>query len=158
MKRAALEARLRKESYVSISDRLGVSVNTVRAWVKEMTVTMLPQEEAEELRAHEVAGYDQSEQRLQAYMDMCAREAARREAEGLPFTHQLEQLGKFEEILSKVRTQRAHLLGINVPVQVKHNVTVRTTFDAQVEGLVSDLLGGGNVMSAPDMVDVGEDE
>lgn len=156
-KRAALEARLRKESYRSISDRLGVSVGTVRVWVKEMTQTMLPPEECEELRAQEANSLDESESRILAMIQMSAKAAAARDEEGLPFGHQLELMARLEDQLDKVRKQRAMLLGLNTPVQVKHNITVRTEFDAEVEALTSELLGGGNVMSTPDMVDTGEE-
>ncbi len=155
-KRAALEARLRKESYRSIADRLGVSVGTVRTWVKEMTQTMLPAEECQELRAQEAAGLDESEARIINLMEMVAREAVRRESEGLSIDPQIERMQQLESTLANVRKQRALLLGLNTPVQVKHNITVRTEFDAEVEALCSDLLGGGNVMTTPDMVDTGD--
>lgn len=156
-KRAALEARLRKESYRSIADRLGVSVGTVRTWVKEMTQTMLPQEEVEELRAQEAASLDASEARITMLMEMVAEEAANRKQEGMSVDPQVERMQQLETSLNNVRKQRALLLGLNTPVAVKHNITVRTEFDAEVEALTADLLGGGNVMSTPDMVDVGED-
>ena len=155
--RTALEMRLKKHSYRAIADEIGVSVSTVTIWIKELTQTMLPQEEAAELRAHEAASYDESEKRILAMMELCARDAARREAEGQAYGYQLEQLERFETVLINVRKQRAMLLGINVPVTVKHNITVRTEFDAKVEALVSELTGGGNLMTTPDMVDVGDE-
>ncbi len=156
-KRAALEARLRKVPYRVIADDLDVSVATVRFWVKEMTQTYLPQEDIEELRAQEANSYDESERRIQTMMEMVAREGQRREAEGLSIDAQVERMQQLENTLTNVRKQRALLLGLNTPVQVKHNVTVRTEFDAEVESLVSDLLGGGNVMTDPELVDVGEE-
>ena len=157
MKRAALEMRLKKHSYRAIADELKVSVSTVSLWVKEMTQTLLPQAEIEELRAHDAASYDESERRILAMMELCARDAANREAEGKAYGYQLEQLERFEVVLINVRKQRAMLLGMNVPVTVKHNITVRTEFDAKVEALVSELTGGGNLMTTPDMVDVGDE-
>ena len=156
-KRAALEARLRKESYRSIADRLDVTVGTVRVWVREMTQTMLPQDEVEELRAQEAAGYDESEARTLYLIELTAKEAQQRSDESLSTQTQVEMIAKLNDQLTSIRKQRAMLLGLNVPVQVKHNITVRTEFDAEVEALVSDLLGGGNVMTAPDMIDVGEE-
>ncbi len=157
-KRTALERRLKKVSYRAIADELGVSVGTVTTWVKEMTVTMLPQEEVEQLRAQEATAWDESEQRLLALIEMVARVAEKRERDDLPIGHQLEQLAAFEDRLAVVRKQRALLLGLNAPVTVKHAHTVRTEFDAEVEGLVSDLLGGGTVLSQPDEVDTGDME
>lgn len=157
-KRAALEARLRKEPLRVIADNLGVSVGTVRTWIKEMTQTYLPQEEIEELRAHEANSLDESEVRVMKLMEMVAKTASERAAMNLPYGHQVEQLERFEVTLSNIRKQRALLLGLNTPVQVKHNITVRTEFDAEVEALVSDLLGGGNVMTPPDMVDTGSED
>ncbi len=91
-------------------------------------------------------------------MEMIARIAFKREQDNLPIGHQLEQLAGFEDRLANVRKQRALLLGMNAPVSVKHAHTVRTEFDAEVEGLVSDLLGGGTVLSDPTEVDTGDAE
>lgn len=155
-KRTALERRLKKVSYRAIADELQVSVSTVTSWVKEMTVTMLPQEEVEQLRAQEAAAWDESERRMEALIEMVAEIAARREREQLPIGHQLEQIAGFEDRIANCRKQRALLLGLNAPVSVKHAHTVRTEFDAEVEGLVSDLLGGGYVLTKPDEVDTGD--
>lgn len=155
-KRAALEMRLKKVSYRAIADELNVSVSTVTIWVKEMTVTMLPQEEVEQLRTQEVAALDESERRMLTLIDMVARVAAEREQQKQPIGHQLEQIAGFEDRLQTVRKQRALLLGLNAPVSVKHAHTVRTEFDAEVESLVSDLLGGGTVLSDPEQVDTGD--
>ena len=156
-KRAVLEARLRKEPHHKIADRMGISVYTVRLWLKEMTQTMLPQDEIEELRAQEAAGIDALEQRANDMLDMLLKEGASREAEGLSNLVIVEQLQRVQEHVIVLKKRRAMLLGLDTPVTVKHNITVRTEFDAEVEALVSDLLGGGNVMSAPDQVDVGSD-
>lgn len=155
-KRAALEARLRKVPYRVIADDLGVSVDTVRYWVREMTQTILPQEEAVELRAQEANALDESESRILAMIELCKVEAQRRADNGDGIGYQLERIAKFEEVLEKVRNRRSMLLGLNVPVAVKHQVTVRTEFDAEVESLVADLSGGGDLLSGPDMVDVGD--
>jgi transcriptional regulator with XRE-family HTH domain len=155
-KRVALERRLKKVSYRAIADELDVSVGTVTNWVKEMTVTMLPQEDLEQLRAQEVAGYDESERRMEYLISMIAETIVERKADGQPYGHQLEQLAGFEDRIATVRKQRALLLGLNAPVSVKHAHTVRTEFDAEVEGLVSDLLGGGHVLTQPDEVDTGD--
>lgn len=154
-KRAALEARLRKESYRKISDDLGVSVGTIRLWVKEMTVTMLPQEELVELRAQEAASYDESEHRILTAIGIIINVIERREAELLPVGHQMEQLAAFEDRLNNVRKQRALLVGLNVPVKVNHAVTVRTEFDQEVEELTTLLLNGGDLLSGPEDVDTG---
>jgi hypothetical protein len=155
-KRTALERRLKKVSYRAIADELGVSIGTVRMWVKEMTVTMLPQEEIEELRAQDAAGYDESEQRTLWMMELTAKDADALTAEGKPTDRQVELLAKLNDQLIHIRKQRAMLLGMNAPVKVEHKHTVRTEFDAEVESLVTDLLGGGKVLSQPDQVDVGD--
>lgn len=156
-KRAALEARLRKEPYRQIADNLGVSVGTVRMWVKEMTVTMLPQEELVELRAQEAAGYDASELRILTAIGLLIDIIEKRNREDLPVGHQLEQMAGFEDRLNNVRKQRALLLGTNVPVKVNHAVTVRTEFDQEVEELTSLLLNGGDLLSGPEDVDTGQE-
>lgn len=162
-KRYALEQRLVKRSFRAIADELGISIETCRMWIKEMTQTMLPQEEIEELRAQEADALDASEQRILMCMEWIAKEADRRTAhkdeagnpDPLPIGHQLEQMAGFEDRLANVRRQRAKLLGVDVPVRVAHTLTVRTEFDAEVEELVSQLLGGGKLLSTPDQVDTG---
>lgn len=157
-KRAALEARLRKESFSSIADRMGVTITTVRNWVDEMTVTMLPAEESAELRAQEVAGIDILEARAHEMIDMLARQAARKELNQENIQYETEQIARWQEHIVRLKERRSKYLGLDTPPIVKHNVTVRTEFDAEVESLVSDLLGGGNVMSHPEIVDVGTDD
>lgn len=156
-KRVILEGRLRKESYASLSDRLGVAISTCRLWAKEMTVTMLPQEELEELRAMEVAGYDASESDLWLLIDMAKREGAKAELEERSTVAIREQIARLHSQIGDVRRARALLLGLNAPVMVQHKHTVRTGFDAEVESLVSDLLGGGILQTGPDVVDTGTD-
>jgi hypothetical protein len=155
--RVALERRLQKVSLRAIADELNVTIATVRTWIREMTQTMLPQQEIEELRAHEAAGLDESEERIRSIIAGIKKLAAERETERLSISTQLDQLAMFEDRLERIRKQRAQLLGLNVPMQVKHNITVRTEFDAEVEALASDLLGGGNLMTTPEMIDVGEE-
>lgn len=156
-KRAALEARLRKEPLRKIANDQGVSVSTVRLWIKEMTQTMLPQEEVEELRAMEADSLDASENRILTAIAIVIDVIEKRNREDLPIGHQLEQLAGFEDRLNNVRKQRAQLLGINVPVKVNHAVTVRTEFDAEVEELTSLLLNGGDLLSGPTDVDTGQE-
>ncbi len=155
--RAALEARLRREPLRKIADDLGVSMSTVRTWIKEMTQTYLPQEEIEELRAMEADSLDASEHRILTCMGLLIDIIEARTRESLPVGHQMEQMAGFEDRLNNVRKQRALLLGLNVPVKVNHAVTVRTEFDAEVEELTSLLLNGGDLLSGPDDVDAGQE-
>lgn len=155
-KRTALERRLNKVPYRIIADELGVSVGTVRFWVKEMTQIMLPQEEIEELRAQEAAGLDETEERARQAIGMLMAQAIRKEADGQTVSYELEAIKGWQEHIAQIKKQRAMLLGINAPVKVEHKHTVRTEFDAEVESLVSDLLGGGKVLSDPENVDVGD--
>jgi|SRR5882724_576951 len=153
-KRRALELRLAKEPYSRIADELDVSTATAHQWVRELTAIQLPQEDMDDVRAHEAAGYDASEQRVTAMMAMVADIAAERKAKNEPIGYQIEQLNSLEKTLGEVRKQRALLLGINRPVLVKHNVTIRNVLDDEIEALVSELSGGGNIMSDPEMVDL----
>jgi transposase len=155
--RAALEARLRKEPYREIAERLGVSIDTVRVWVKEMTQTMLPQEDIEELRAQDVNSLDEMERRTETMIEMATYEGAKRREEGASTVGIIEQIQRLQAHKLDIQKRRAALLGMDTPVKVQHAVTVRTEFDAEVESLVSDLLGGGKVLTDPEMVDVGED-
>lgn len=156
-KRAVLEARLRKESLRSISDRMGVSVGTVRVWIKEMTQTYLPLEEETELRAQEAAGIDALEANAYTMLDWLMREGARREQNQESTTGIVDQMQRVQEHITNLKKRRAALLGLDTPVKIKHQVTVRTEFDAEVEELTSWLTGGGNLLTGPDEVDLGAD-
>jgi hypothetical protein len=157
-KRRALELRLAKVSYRAIAEKLDIQVGTAHAWVKELTAIELPQEDMEEIRTHEADGYDASEQRLLGLMSMVAEQAQRKKDEGLSTDEEVKRIESLERTLMDVRKQRALLLGINRPTLVKHNVTVRNVLDEEIEALVSELAGGGNIMSDPELVDVGDNE
>ena len=155
-RRRACELRLNKVAYRVIADELGVSIGTVRSWVKESIVTMLPQEEAEVLRTMEAAGYDRDEHRALECINMLATQAARKQEENENIAEELEAIRRWQEHVNSLRKQRALLLGLNRPVKVEHALTVRSEFDAEVEALVSELAGGGKLLSTPDNLDVGD--
>lgn len=157
-KRRALELRLAKVSYRAIAKELDINVATCHTWVKELTATELPPEEMEELRAHEADGYDASEARLLGLMGMVAEQAQRKKDADLNTDGEVKQIESLERTLMDVRRQRAMLLGLNKPTLVKHNVTIRNVFDEEIEALVAELSGGGNIMSDPEMVDAGNDD
>lgn len=158
LKRKCLELRLKKLSYRAIADEVGKDVATVYAWVKELTAIQLPQEEMEDLRAQEAAGYDESESRLLAVMEMTAAQAQKCVDAGDNPSAYLARIESLERTLMDVRKQRSLLLGLNRPTLVQHNVTVRNVLDEEIEQLVSELTGGGNIMSDPEMVDAGNDD
>ncbi len=157
-KRRALELRLAKVPYRAIAKELDINVATAHQWVRELTAIELPQEDMEELRSHEADGYDASEARLLGLMGMVAEQAQRKKDNNESTDEEVKRIESLERTLMDVRRQRALLLGINKPTLVKHNVTVRNVFDEEIEALVSELSGGGNIMSDPDMVDVGDNE
>lgn len=157
-KRRALELRLAKHSYRSIAAELDVSVPTAHAWVRELTAIELPQDDMEDLRAQEAASYDESEKRLLACMEMTAGMAQKCIDEGTSPGHYLARIESLERTLMDVRKQRSMLLGLNRPTLVHHNVTIRNVLDEEIEALVSELSGGGNIMSDPEMVDSGADD
>ena len=155
-KRRALELRLAKVPYRAIAEELGSNVATVHQWVKELTAIDLPPEDMEELRAHEADGYDASEARLLGLMGMVAEQAQRKKDADLSTDAEVKQIESLERTLMDVRRQRALLLGISKPTLVKHNVTVRNVLDEEIEALVSELSGGGNIMSDPELVGGGQ--
>lgn len=157
-KRRALDLRLGKVPYRAIAEELGINVATAHAWVKEMTAITLPPEDMEEIRQHEADGYDASEARLLGLMGMVAEQAQRKKDANESTDEEVKRIESLERTLMDVRRQRALLLGINKPTLVKHNVTVRNVLDEEIEALVSELSGGGNIMSDPELVDVGDNE
>lgn len=157
-KRRALELRLGKVSYRAIAAELDISVQTAHQWVRELTAIQLPPEEMDDLRAHEASSYDDSEARLLGMMSMIAEQAQRKRDENKPVDSEVARIESIERTLMDVRRQRALLLGMNKPTLVKHNVTVRNVLDEEIEALVSELTGGGNIVSDPEMVDAGNDD
>lgn len=159
-KRRALELRLGKASYRAISAELDVNVATVHQWVRELTAIQLPQEDMDDLRAQEAAAYDASEERLLGCIAMMVQQAQRRLDVNpvCDVTNEMSRIESIERTLEGIRKQRALLLGANRPIMVKHNHTIRSVFDEEIELLVTELAGGGNVMSDPEMVDVGDND
>ncbi len=156
-KRRALELRLAKVPYRAIAKELDSNVASVHQWVKELTAIDLPPEDMEAIRAPEADGYDASEARLLGLMGLVAEQAQRKKDDGLSTDAEVKQIESLERTLMDVRRQRALLLGINKPTLVKHNITVRNVLDEEIEALVSELSGGGNIMSDPELVDTGDD-
>ncbi len=158
-KRLAFDMRVNQSmSYRAIADAMTaqgdpVSEATIRIWIKEESVYALPQEDIEELRQHEAAKIDASENRILHSMAMLREQAERRLNEGaLNINEELKLLRSFEETLNNIRKQRAQLLGTNRPIKVEHTHKVTTEFDEEVEALVALASGGGMVMSMPDDV------
>lgn len=156
-KELALSMRLHKASYRSIAEACGISPQTALAWVKEMTAHSLPQDDLEALRAQEVAGLDENEANARTAINMLMRAAARKEDRNEPISSELEQIGKWQEQIANIKKQRAQLLGLNIVPIVKHQISVKTEFDAEVEELVAHLTGGGDLLTGPADIDVGED-
>lgn len=152
-KRAAQLRVYESWSYSQIADELECSVATARMWVREETAIMLPKEEADELREHQVAKIDADEQTAHQAIQMLKTQAIRYQQEGRDLTRIIDDLRKWQEQKSALRRERATLLGLNLPIKVVHSGKVNITFDEDVEQLVTDMLGGGNLMSLPDEVD-----
>lgn len=156
-KRRALELRLAKVSYRAIAAELEVNVATCHTWVKELTATELPPEDMETLRQQEADAYDASEQRLLGLIGMVAESAQVKKDNAVDYSEETRRIESLERTLMDVRRQRAMLLGINKPVSVTHNVKIRNVFDEEIEALVAELSGGGNIMSDPELVDSGDE-
>lgn len=159
-KRWVLEQRLLRRPYRDIADDIHVTIETVKKWILEGTAQYLPPEETEALRQMDAANIDASEARTLKRIAWIEQQAID-DPEGFVKKGQgsysktvwaVEEVRKEEELLAKLRQQRARLLGHEQPVQVTHNIKIRTTFDEDIEVLVSELLGGGNVVSHPNDV------
>lgn len=151
-KKRALDLRLRSMSYAAIAEEIGVSVMTARAYVQEATVTYLPPEETEELRTHELAKIDADEEMSNKAIEMLIAQGQRVANEGGSITDVVEAIRRWQDSRRELRKQRAMLLGLNKPVLVEHMHKVKTDYDEEIESLVSELTGGGKVMSLPEDV------
>lgn len=156
MKRECMHLRLKSWSHASLADRFGIAPSTVKAWLTEMTLYCLPETETEELRAQEAAKIDADELTANQAIDMLIEQGRRiTEANG-NVAETLEAIRRWEQFKHDLRNQRAKMMGLNKPVQVLHAVKIRTEFDAEIETLVAELLGGGKLLSTPDQVLVNE--
>lgn len=152
-KRTVFEMRMKRIPFRTIADELQISINTVQAYFREMLQLNIPEETLDEMRSMDIEGYNESERLTLHMIHVVTQEIDKRIQEGeSPLAAQLELLTKFNDQLVTIRKARAMLTGMNRPVQVNHNLTVRTTMDEEVEALTSEVLGGGNVMSLPDDV------
>lgn len=156
-KALALELRLRKESFRSIAAQCGVSPATIINWVKEMTAHALPQDDLDTLRAQEVAGLDELERNAYGAIEMLQVQASRKLERSEPVNTELAEIGRWQEQIQSIKKQRATLVGMNIAPIVKHQINVRTDFDAEVEELVAHLTGGGDLLTGPEDIDTGED-
>src|SRR5688572_16198872 len=106
-KRAAQLRVYKSWSYQQIADDLGVSVLTARQWVREETVVMLPKEETDELRDHQVAKIDQSEAIAFQAVELLGQQAEQYKQQGKPVDRLIEQLRKWQDTLGNLRRERA---------------------------------------------------
>lgn len=154
----AVDLKVRAWSYRDIARELGVSVPTVVNWVKQELQRSVPVESREELRRVEQERWDKSERRMEEMVEFIKNAAAMRVDKGddpsLVAVWMADELRKQEQVIHNIRVARAKLLGTNSPLQVSHTMKIRKDFDEEIEGLVSQLLGGGAVVSKPDEVDV----
>jgi transcriptional regulator with XRE-family HTH domain len=162
LKRRILELRVRSWSYRAIADEVNLSVNTVRRYYAESIAENIPDEDRKEALQLELAKLDESERRIIETIDLIRARAAAahkeeetiRDGQGFkdPLGWAAPLLAKQEELLTNLRKRRAMLKGLDTPVVVQHNIKVRTEFDQEIEALVTELTGGGNVVTPPDMV------
>ncbi len=155
-KKRALELRLQSKSLRAIGAELGVTAKTADAWIREMTITQLPQEETEAVRAHEAAKIDGDEETANRAIEMLINEGTQRQERGETTIDVLEAIRRWQDTRRELRRQRALMLGLNKPVLVEHTHNINKEFDQEIESLVTDLLGGGKVMSLPEDVIVDE--
>lgn len=153
-RRWALEQRLLRVSYREIAEELGVSITTVRAWVKQDTAVYLPAEEREELIAQEMANIDRDENRAHEVIKVLINtiKTAERMERLSDVQAAVQELRHWQGEIRQLRLQRTNMMGLNSPVKVQHNLTVRTEYDQEIEALCAELSGGGNLLSKPDML------
>jgi hypothetical protein len=158
-KRRAYQARIyESKSLAAIGDELGVSANTVLAWVREQMVINLPPEEEEHLRQIDVAKIDRDEENAMFARELLKYEGQRRMRLEIDMSDVIESMRRWDDQLSKLRQERAKLLGLNKPIAVRHTHIVRSEFDEEIEELVSALSGGGHIMTLPDELEVENDD
>lgn len=154
----AVDLKVRAWSYRDIARELGVTTNTVISWVREELQRSVPPESREDLRRVEQERWDKSERRMEEMNDFIKAAGAERVKAGADpgdvAVWLADELRKQEQIIHNIRVARAKLLGTNAPLQVSHTHKVRKEFDEEIEALVSELTGGGAVVSMPDEVEI----
>lgn len=149
-KRQAFEMRVRQSlSLREIGDHFGTTANVVQEWLKEVRAWAVPIEDNDDLRQYEADKIDRDENLTLQMLEMVGTQAKRKLSQNQDITRELDMVDKFERTLIELRKQRALLLGLNKPVLVEHRLKIRDTFDEELEMLVTQLTGGGKVMSLP---------
>jgi DNA-binding Lrp family transcriptional regulator len=141
----------KKVPYRSIADQFGISTTTVQRYVREMIQLNIPDDDLEDLRKVDIDGYMHSEQLTLKSIHLITTQMDDAIKRDVPIDPKLvELLAKLNDQLVSIRKARAMLLGMNKPVLVNHAVAVKVEFDEKMESLVSELTGGGTLLSGPE--------
>jgi DNA-binding transcriptional regulator LsrR (DeoR family) len=140
-----------KLPYRVIAERMNLSILTVRRYVQELILLNIPEEDIEELRRIDIDGYLHSERLCLKSIELVTSQIdAKVAANETVDSKVVELLSKLNDQLVSIRKARAMLLGMNKPVLVSHAVAVRVQYDEKLESLVSELTGGGTLLSGPE--------
>lgn len=153
MKREAFLLRVRDSyTYADIASSFGVDPSTIRTWVKEMSLIMLPEDELEEARAMNVYRIDTDEAQANKMIARLATMADSYQAEGKDVMVLVMEIRRWHERKEALRKERALIMGLNRPVKVEHMHRIKTEFDQEIEDLVASLAGGGILQSTPEEI------
>lgn len=149
----AVHLRLAYWSYDKIGTELGVAPGTARKWVMDLMPDVVPTDDLELLRTRDAEALDGLTRGYhQLLIDMERVNATRVDA-AEPLLYGADDFAKVGAQLVRVQERRAKLLGLDKPVLVTHTHKIRTEFDQELESLVSELAGGGHVVTLPDEID-----
>jgi hypothetical protein len=149
----AVHLRLAYWSYDKISQELSVPTTTVRRWVHDMMPEVVPTDDLELLRTRDAEALDGLTRGYHQLLVQMERVNETRVDSDEPLLYGADEFAKVGAQLVRVQERRAKLLGLDKPVLVTHTHKIRTEFDQELESLVSELAGGGHVVTLPDEID-----
>ena len=150
----AVGMRLDSVPYRVIADELGVSIATITKWISKYMREYVPVEDLDALRAKEADILDRMELACVTLLKQMAQanENAAADPDFTGLRYGPDDVMKVHDRMLRIQERRTRLLGLDSATKIEATIAL-TAIDPEVEALVSELLGGGPLMSDPRDID-----
>lgn len=147
----AVTMRAQKRNWREIAEALGVAPNTARNWVSQEIKGYVNQDDLEAVKAEELQTLDSLEENalalIRSGLDMLP------DVDGSKVIISVrEDILKCQAHVLNIQARRAKLLGLDAPQKLLHGIQIRKDYDAEIEGLLQQLVGGGRILTDPETV------
>lgn len=150
-----VEMRLNGNSYRVIGEEFGVSAQTACKTITKHIHEYVPVEDLQALRAKEADILDKLDASAIGMLRQMHRVNEQQVEMGDRLAYVPEDLLRVYDRILKIQERRAKLLGLDAAMKIDAQISVHRV-DEEVEQLVADLLGGGQLLSTEeDMRDAG---